>query len=233
VAAGANTVLCGRRQKHLEQASTEAGGGAVWMIDVAEEEGVERLGDEARRFGPVDAVVATVGAAPLKRIETLTQADWLSLLKTNVVGINCAITALLPALADGALVIALSSEAVMMPRWALAAYGASKAALEASFAGWRVEYPRLRFGTVGVGSTFPTDFARDFDMNLLGTALEVWMRHGQAQEALMDSDHVGQVLVGMLAALLPFPGVNMEHIVLRTPSPVLGTSELTGAFAPG
>jgi NAD(P)-dependent dehydrogenase (short-subunit alcohol dehydrogenase family) len=146
-------------------------------------------------LAPIDAVISTVGTAKLKLLEHTTEADWKVVLDTNVVGVNSAIRVMLPSLATGAIVLALSSEAVTMPRWALGAYGASKAALEVSMAGWRLEFPRVRFGTVGVGSTVPTEFAR----------------------------------ASVLASLLPFPGINMEHIVLRTPTPAVGTSDLMRA----
>jgi NADP-dependent 3-hydroxy acid dehydrogenase YdfG len=226
IRSGADVLLCGRRLERLEEVATEAGGGTPLAVDVDDHSSIERLGDAISKFGPTDAVLSTIGTAHLKRVEHTTQSEWASTMQTNVIGVNCAISAMLPSLRDGALVVALSSEAAGSPRWAMAAYGASKAALEASVAGWRLEYPRLRFGTVVVGATIPTDFARAFDGELLGTALDVWAAHGQAQEEFMDADDLGQVLAGLFAALLQFPGVNMERIVLRTPSPVIGHTGL-------
>ena len=226
IRAGADVLLCGRRLDKLEEVVTEAGLGTPLAVDVDDYASIERLGHAISEFGPVDGVLSTVGTAHLKRVQHTTQADWASTMQTNVIGVNCAISAMLPSLRDGALVVAMSSEAAGAPRWAMTAYGASKAALEVSVAGWRLEHPRLRFGTVVVGATIPTDFARAFDGEVLGTAMDVWAAHGQAQEKFMDTDDVGQVIVGLFAALLPFPGVNMERIVLRTPSPVLGHSGL-------
>jgi NAD(P)-dependent dehydrogenase (short-subunit alcohol dehydrogenase family) len=228
-AAGADVLLSGRRADRLQEVRTEAGGGSTCAVDLADPVGIVRLGEDVSRLAPVDAVISTVGAAQLKLLEHTTEADWKTVLDTNVVGVNSAIRVMLPSLATGAIVLALSSEAVTMPRWALGAYGASKAALEVSMAGWRLEFPRARFGTVGVGSTVPTEFGRAFEGEILGQALEMWTRHGQAQEAFMDSDHVGQVLASVLASLLPFPGINMEHMVLRTPTPAVGTSDLMRA----
>jgi NADP-dependent 3-hydroxy acid dehydrogenase YdfG len=224
--AEADVLLCGRRENRLIEVQTEAGRGVVCPVDLADAGDIERLGDAAGRLQPVDAVVSTVGTAKLRLLSHMTAADWRTALETNVVGVNSAIRALIPAMGDGALVLALSSEAVTTPRWALAAYGASKAALEAALAGWRLEYPRVRFGSVAVGATIPTEFGRAFEGELLGQALAVWNSHGQVHEDFMDSDHLGQVLAGLLASLLPFPGVNMEHVVLRTPAPVTGSSKL-------
>ncbi len=233
IRAGADVLLCGRRLDKLEEVATAAGGGTPLAVDVDDNSSIERLGDAISGFGPVDAVLSTIGTAHLKRVEHTTQADWASTMQTNVIGVNCAISAMLPSLRDGALVVAMSSEAAAAPRWAMTAYGASKAALEVSLAGWRLEYPRLRFATVVVGATIPTEFARAFDGEILGTAMDVWAAHGQAQEQFMDTDDVGQVLTGLFEAMLPFPGVNMERIVLRTPSPVVGHTGLErGSMTP-
>lgn len=224
--AGAEVLLCGRREDRLVEVRHRSGGGEVHAVDLSRPEEIDVLAERVRSMAPVDAVVSTVGIAPLRLMMDTTYADWRQVLDTNVVGVNSAIRAVLPSLADGAIVLALSSEAVTMPRWALGAYSASKAALEVSLAGWRTEYPRIRFGCVGVGATVPTEFARHFEQELLFKALEIWARHGQAHEQFMDSDHLGAVLALLLGSLLPYPGVNMEHIVLRTPSPVTGSSEL-------
>jgi NADP-dependent 3-hydroxy acid dehydrogenase YdfG len=222
IRAGAEVLLCGRRLDKLDEVAKAAGDGTPFEVDVDDDSSIERFGQAVAEFSPVDAVLSTIGTAHLKRVQHTTQADWAATMQTNVIGVNCAISAMLPSLRDGAPVVAMSSEAAGAPRWAMTAYGASKAALEVSLAGWRLEYPRLRFGTVVVGATIPTDFARAFDGEVLGTAMDVWTAHGQSQVEFMDTDDVGQVLVGLFAAMLPFPGVNMERIVLRTPSPVVG-----------
>ena len=222
IAGASGVLLCGRRRERLDAIRDQAGQGSVCTVDLLRAGDVERLARAAEGFGPVDALVSTVGMAHLKLLASMTDAEWRDVLETNVIGVNAAIRALLPCLSDGAVVLALSSETVTMPRWALGAYAASKAALEVSFAGWRLEYPRIRFGTIGIGATFPTDFGRNFDGAILGAALDQWTRHGRAQERMMDPDDVGQVVVRLLAALLAFPGVNMEHLVLRTPAPVAG-----------
>jgi NAD(P)-dependent dehydrogenase (short-subunit alcohol dehydrogenase family) len=224
---GADVLFTARRQDRLDGAVAEAGGGHAVAVDVGVVGDCARLGEEASRLlGSVDVVLSSVGTAPLKLLADTTAEDWMTTLQTNVIGVSSAVAALLPSLADGAMVLALSSEAVQMPRWAMGAYGASKAALEAMLRTWRVEQPRYRFGTVGIGSTFPTEFGGSFDRAMLGAAMDMWTKHGQAQEAFMDPEDVAAVLLGMIASLLPCPGVNMEHTLLRTPAPVVGSSEL-------
>ena len=225
VKAGADVLMCGRRKDRLEALASELGGGTPLAVDLSSDADIERLGTETARFGPVDAIVSTVGLADLKMLTDMTSADWRKVLDTNLIGISCAIRAMLPSAADGAMVLALSSETTDAPRWALIGYTASKAALEVTISGWQLEYPRLRFGVVGVGATVPTEFGRDFEGQILGDALDTWARHGQAQEKFMECDHVGGVLSGMLSTLLPYPDINLEHVILRTPSPVIGSSE--------
>lgn len=224
--AGADILLCGRRPDALESARREVGSGIVCAVDLGRDEGCAQLAEQASAFGPVDAVLSTVGSAPMVRIEDMTLSRWTEVLQSNVASINAAVGALAPHVHDGGMVVALSSESVAMPRWGLGPYASSKAALETSFAAWRNEYHRLRFGTVAVGATVPTDFGRDFEGEILGTALEVWTTHGLAQEQFMDTDEVGRVLVGIVAALVEFPGIGAEHLVLRSPSPIVGSSEL-------
>jgi NAD(P)-dependent dehydrogenase (short-subunit alcohol dehydrogenase family) len=225
VAAGADVLLCGRRRERLEETREAARGGTVFPVDVTDPADLERLGEQALRFGPVNAVVSTVGISQLKLLFEMSIEDWRAVIDTNLIGVNLAIRSLLPAVADHGLVLALSSEVIEMPRWALSAYGASKAALETSMAGWRVEYPMARFGSVVIGATMPTEFHRDFDDSRLGPSLEIWTRHGLSQDEMMQADHVGAAIAGLVAAVLPYPDVGLEHVVLRSPSPVIGTAE--------
>jgi hypothetical protein len=53
-----------------------------------------------------------------------------------------------------------------------------------------------------------------------------WALHGLAQSAFMDTDEVGAFLVQMYGAALPFPQVNIEHLVLRSPSSLVGDAQL-------
>ena len=229
--AGAALLLCGRRADALKAARAEAGTGTVCAVDLGTEEGCSRLGEEAASFGPIDAVVSSVGSAPLERIEDMSLSAWSAVLQANVASVSVAVAALAPHMRDGGMVLALSSESVALPRWGLGPYAASKAALETSFAAWRNEHHRLRFGTVAVGATVPTEFGRSFEGAVLGTALEVWATHGLAQESFMDTDELGGVLAGMVAALIDAPGICAEHLVLRSPSPIVGTADLMKAVA--
>jgi hypothetical protein len=72
-----------------------------------------------------------------------------------------------------------------------------------------------------VGATFPTEFSRDFDGDLLGEVLSEWSKRGRLPETMMPTDDVADALTGVLAALAVVPSVGMDHIVLRSPTPPL------------
>ena len=112
------------------------------------------------------------------------------MLEINVIGIHQLIRALLPVLSPGALIAVMSSESTLQPRHTLGVYTSSKAALEISMRVWRQEQAPLRFTTLVVGGTFPTDFGAEFDMEQLMPAMESWTRHGTIQEKLMTPEGV-------------------------------------------
>jgi NAD(P)-dependent dehydrogenase (short-subunit alcohol dehydrogenase family) len=216
---GAEIVVVARRQAQLDEVVKEAGSGTAIVADLAVGADCERIGTEAASLlGAIDLVLVAAGLAPLKEIERQTHDDWMHTLAVNVVGINVAIASLLPALAPRAIVAVLSSESVGHPHWGLASYGSSKAALEESMRYWRLEHPEFRFSTVPVGSTVPTEFGAGFDPETLGRAFEIWAASGLAQTELMNCDDVAGAILGVLAGALPYPGVGMEHLLLRSPA---------------
>jgi NAD(P)-dependent dehydrogenase (short-subunit alcohol dehydrogenase family) len=220
-------VVAARRREALQALVEEAGGGTAVPVDLCEPESCAAFAVAAAEAagGPIDAVLFTAGTAPLARIETLDAEQWHRTLSTNVVALNLIISGLLPSLARGAVVAALSSEAVGMPRFGLAAYGASKTALEYSLRSWRLEHPEVRFSVVNVGSTVPTEFGDQFDPELLVEALNVWATQGLAQAAFMKTDDLGCALVELVATALRHPEIGMEHVALRSPSGVVATAD--------
>ena len=226
---GADVVVSARRQAQLDELIKEAGGGQAITADLAKADDCTRIGTEAAALlGTIDLVLFCAGLAPLKPIEDHTQDDWMNTIAVNTVGINLAIAALLPALAPRAIVAVLSSETVGHPHWGLASYGASKAALEESMRAWRVEHPEFRFSTIPVGATIPTEFGNGFDPDMLMRAFEAWAATGLTQTELMQCDDLAAAILGVLAGALPYPGVGMEHVLLRSPA---GHTSSTDAMA--
>jgi NAD(P)-dependent dehydrogenase (short-subunit alcohol dehydrogenase family) len=227
VRAGAEVVLVARRGDALKEAVAQAGGGSVVEADLRSPEDCARIGEEARRLlGTVDLVVLAAGTALMRPLRELSAAEWAGMLETNLTGINLTISAMIPTLAPGAIVAALSSESVGHPFYWLAGYTSSKAALEESLRGWRVEHPEARFTCIQVGATVPTDFGSNFEPERLEVALQAWARQGRAQATIMNTDEVASVILGILASASPYPGVGLEHIVLRSPAPVIDSADV-------
>jgi NAD(P)-dependent dehydrogenase (short-subunit alcohol dehydrogenase family) len=232
VRAGAQTVLAARRKARLDEAVDEAGGGIVVAGDVGDPLDCERIvAEAAATLGELDLVLYSVGYAPLRRLADVTVDDWRAVFDANLVGAHQIVRATLPWLAPGAIVAALSSETVGQgrSRSALGAYSASKAALEETLRIWRIEHPRVRFCCVSVGPTVPTEFGSDFDADLLHASIDDWIRHGLAHDDFMATDDVAHVLADVFGSALGRPGVGIDHITLRSPSPVAGTSGLPSA----
>ncbi|WP_299577247.1 SDR family oxidoreductase [uncultured Williamsia sp.] len=216
---GAQVVLVARRKEKLDDAIAEAGTGTPVAADIADPAGAAAVAEAARTtLGEVDLLFCSVGVAPLKMFADTDSDDWESVMRTNVVGVHQLIRHALPVLAEGAIVGALSSESVGQQRAALGAYAASKAALMSSFDAWRTEHPGLRFCTIAVGSTIPTEFADAFDPELLGSVLEDWIWRGLVQETLMTPDAVADAIAGMLAGIIDHPDVGLDHAVIKPPS---------------
>jgi NAD(P)-dependent dehydrogenase (short-subunit alcohol dehydrogenase family) len=220
--AGAKVVLVARRADRLGDAAMEAGGAHAVVGDVNDVDDCTRIVDSAvNTNGPIDLVFHAAGTAPLRAMAETTTAEWQSVLATNLLGVQSMISAAIPHLVTRGIVAVLSSETVSKPRVGLGAYGASKAALEHSLQSWRLEHDHVRFACLEVGATQPTEFGAAFDMSALGPAMEAWARHGLTQAEYMDTDAVADFFVTMLGAALAHPGIAVEHLTLRSPSPIV------------
>jgi NAD(P)-dependent dehydrogenase (short-subunit alcohol dehydrogenase family) len=206
--AGAEVVAAARRAEPPGVAAdvcTDAGRAAV--VDACRDQ-----------LGGLDLLFYAAGRADLAPLVDTDVDTWEATFDTNVVACNRLVAAALPLLDPPAIVAVLSSETAAVPRSGLVAYAASKAALETSVRGWQVEHPGLRFSVVGVGATQPTEFGHGFPGDLLGPALHDWGRRGLMQAAYMDTAEVAAVLVGLYGVALANPTVNVEHVLLRSPS---------------
>jgi NAD(P)-dependent dehydrogenase (short-subunit alcohol dehydrogenase family) len=222
VQAGANVVMAARRAERLAEVIAEAGGGTSVPTDLRVRGDCHRLADEvAAVLQSVDLVLISAGTAPLRRMEAISTDDWQQVLETNVIGIHQAISELLPVLSPEAIVAVISSESVMAPRSHLGAYGASKAALEHSFLQWQEEHPWLRFTTVSLGATVPTEFGDGFSTDDIVEAIGKWAASGRNQAAFMDTEQVCDVLVATLGSLIANPTIGLPRIELRSPAPVV------------
>ena len=223
---GATVVLAARRGDRLSEVVQEAGAGLPVPVDIADPQSCAGFATQVRELlGEVDLVVCGAAYSPLRWFDQADADVWRRVLDINVVGTHQVIKRLLPICAPRALVAVMSSESTMQPRHALGVYAASKAALEMSMRRWRLEQPATRFTTMVVGGTFPTDFAADFDPDVLVPAMQEWARHGTVQEDLMTPQDVAEAMRGALAAVIDLPGVSLDEVVIRSPSAVAGSAQ--------
>ncbi len=224
VALGAQVVAAGRRPERVEELRGSGVAAAV-AVDVADPADCRALAESVGSvLGAAEAVINCAGAGALSTLAGLSAGDWSGVLDTNLIGANHVVTALLPVLAPGAVVGAVSSDSAGCPPYALGAYAASKAALETVWAGWRVEAPQFRFCTFALGPTFPTDFGRDFQSEDLDDASPHWNRAGFAWDRMTDTDQVAGLLADTVASLLRHPGLSVEHMLIRSPAARTGAA---------
>ncbi len=217
---GATVILAARRSDRLAEVVAEAGGGWAVPTDLRAEADCAALAAEtAQRVPSIDLLFVAAGTAPIGRIETITSEDWDQVIQTNLIGIHRVITALLEQLAPEAVVAVVSSESVDTPKSHLGAYGASKAALEHTMLQWQEEHPGLRFTTIGLGATVPTEFGHGFAPTEIVDAIETWAANGRIQASFMDTAEVCDVLFQMLASTVASPTVGIPRVDLRSPSP--------------
>jgi NAD(P)-dependent dehydrogenase (short-subunit alcohol dehydrogenase family) len=220
VRAGARVMLAARRLDALEAAVKEAGGGAAVAVDLARPEDVSRLSAAvSATLGGLDVVISSAGVAPLKLMMDTGDEHWDQVLATNLVGTHRLLRCCVPLLGRSGSFFALSSDSVPRPRPGLGAYSVSKAALEQLIEYWRMDHPWLRFTTVTVGDTFPTEFGSAFDGDLLTGLLDEWGARGLAQARFMAPDDVAATLLAVAATLRDTPDVGIDHLTLRSPSP--------------
>lgn len=216
---GAQVMLVARRRKELEEAAAEAGGGQPFAVDLSDPADCARLGPAIEaELGGLDVVVSCAGVAPLQTMMETSDEQWEQVLATNLVGGSRLLRTCVPRLGRSGTFIALSSDSVLRPRAGLGAYAASKAGLEQMLRSWRLEHPWLRFTTVTVGDTFPTDFGSAFDGELLMKVLDEWAAHGLAQAKFMTPGDVARTLLAVAGAMHQTPGIGIDHLSIKSPS---------------
>jgi NAD(P)-dependent dehydrogenase (short-subunit alcohol dehydrogenase family) len=217
--AGARVVVVARREAELKAVFGENANAFPVVADLDDPTSGERVvGAINEHLGGADAVLVAAGRAPLRRVADTDDDDWQQVLRTNLIGVHHVLRTVLPVVVDDGIVLCMSSESVGEGRLGLAAYSASKAALEQLLRSWRAEQHRVRVGAVVVGATFPTDFGRDFGEELLLDALSTWSARGQLPADAMPTEEVGKAVVAVIGAALASPKVGFETVVLRSAS---------------
>ncbi|BBZ05325.1 oxidoreductase [Mycolicibacterium chitae] len=214
-ARGATVAVAARRVELLTELA-ESIGGTAFELDVQDAKAIEKVVPQAVESlgGSVDAVLFTSTVVPFAYIEDTDVATWLHAYAVNALGANYVLRASLPHLSEDGVVLITSSREVGRPRAGVAAYDASKAALDEILNAWRSEHPDLSLIRVGMGPTEDTEILRGADRDLLEELFKSWVEHGQLPAQMSELDDVANTLVSLVTAAYANPSVVPEIVQL-------------------
>lgn len=218
-ARGATVALAARRVGLLDELATELGGTAH-ELDVSDPRAIEQVVDRvAAQLGRLDAVVFTSAAVPFALIEDTDVTTWVHAYAVNAVGASHLLRSALPYLSDDAVTLIASSHDVGRPRAGVAAYHASKAALDEILRSWRAEHPELPLIRVSVGPTEDTEILRGADRDLLADLYRAWAQEGQIPARMSAVEDVANAMLSLIAVSRANPSVVSEivHLAPRVP----------------
>jgi NADP-dependent 3-hydroxy acid dehydrogenase YdfG len=211
---GAKVAVAARRMDLLNELATAIDGFA-FELDVADTASIGPVVDAAAEaLGGLDAVVFTSTVIPFAHIEDTDVVTWMHAFSVNTVGANNVLRAALPHLSEDGVVLVASNNDVGRPRAGVAAYGASKAALDEILLAWRNEHPDLSIVRVGIGPTQDTEILRGADRELLSQLMKSWVEHGQLPEQMSQLQDVANTLVSLVMSAVANPSVVPEVVQL-------------------
>lgn len=211
---GAKVAVAARRTDLLESLAEQIGGTA-FELDVEDSAAIGRVvAAAAESLGSFDAVVFTSTVAPMAHIEDTDIATWIHAFNVNTLGANSLLRAVRPHLSENGVVLITSSHDVGRPRAGVAAYNASKAALNEILHSWRSEHPDLAIVRVGIGPTEDTEILRGADRELLSLLFKSWKAHGQLPEQMSALNDVANTLVSLVSTAYLNPSVVPEVVQL-------------------
>lgn len=155
---GARVVIFGRSRQTLDQAASSLGDEVLSMAgDVRNIGDLERLFDQtAKRFGKIDALVASAGIAKFAPVEVLSEGLFDELSDTLFKGVFFTVQKALPHMRDGASIILVgSADGDKQGRIGTSVYTASKSAVRSLARSLSVELlPRnIRVNVLSPGMT--------------------------------------------------------------------------------
>lgn len=222
---GAKVAVAARRMDLLTTLADTIGG-AAFELDVEDTSAISRVvAEAAEALGGLDAVVFTSTVVPFANIEDTDVTTWVHAFSVNAVGANNVLRAALPHLSENGVVLIASSHDVGRPRAGVAAYSASKAALDEVLHSWRSEHPELSIVRVGIGPTADTEILRGADRDLLSLLFRSWVEHGQLPAQMSTLNDVANTLVSLVITAHENPSVVPEIVQL---SPRIRTAEASG-----
>ena len=211
---GAKVAVAARRMELLSQLADTIGGSA-FELDVEDSAAIPGVVDAAAEaLGGLDAVVFTSTVIPFAHIEDTDVTTWIHAFSVNALGANNVLRAALPHLSENGVVLVASSFDVGRPRAGVAAYSASKAALDEILNSWRSEHPHLSVVRVGMGPTQDTEILRGADRDLLPQLFKSWSEHGQLPARMSALQDVANTLVSLVTLAYANPTVVPEVVQL-------------------
>ena len=211
---GAKVGVAARRMNLLTELA-DATGGSAFELDVEDPAAIPGVvGAAANALGGLDAVVFTSTVVPFAHIEDTDLATWIHAFSVNTLGANNVLRAALPHLSENGVALVASSNDVGRPRAGVAAYGASKAALDEILHSWRGEHPELSIVRVGIGPTQDTEILRGADRDLLAQLFKSWVEHGQLPAQMSALRDVANTLVSLVITAYSYPSVVPEVVQL-------------------
>ena len=213
-ARGASVALAARR---IDRLSSLAGHlhGFAYGLDVSHPNDIAAtVGSAAGALGGLDVVVFSSAVLPFAHIHDTDVTTWMHAFTVNAVAASQLLRAALPHLSASSVILVASSHDVGRPRAGVAAYNASKAALDEVLRSWRGEHPELALIRVAIGPTEDTEILRGADRDLLAELYRAWQEHGQIPAQMSAVADVANTLVSLVAAARENPSVVAESVYL-------------------
>ena len=212
VRAGALVTVSARRENLLHELVAEAGGGHVVAGDASVAEDAARIvGGAVEVMGGLDLVVYVAGYGVLQPLANSDAEVWGDVYRVNVIVANLIAGQAVPQMDRSGIVAFVSSRTVEDANALFSSYSASKAALDQCIRTWRVEHPERRFVRVVMGNCAPTEFANHMNAELIGEALETWVRQG-IPGGIMQVDDVAEALLETLSVGLRHPDIDLPEL---------------------
>jgi NAD(P)-dependent dehydrogenase (short-subunit alcohol dehydrogenase family) len=221
-AAGAAITVVGRSAEKLAEVMSTAGSGTGISADVTDPERCRELVVEAvDAMGGLDALVFSTAMSPLASLGEIDAQTWHDVIATNAIAPALVAQAAVDHLSDDGVIIFISSISTAGGYDGLAAYQASKAALDRTVRSWRSERPDRRFVCMAVGDTVGTEFARDFDLEKAAALFPKWLASNVIYQNHMEAEDLGATIAQFVAMLLAHPGLTIPELTIVPVGPMM------------
>ncbi|MFD0690754.1 SDR family oxidoreductase [Actinomadura fibrosa] len=214
---GARVALAARSAEKLSVAAKECGEGAVTVACDVRDEGRcrEAVATVVERLGGLDTLVYTVGMGLFKAVSEIDSDSWRAVFETNVFGAAHVTSAAVPHLEQaGGHAVYMGSESALYepsPWRGIAAYIASKRALDSVVRSYRAEHPAVAFTNFCPGATI-TEFAADIPQEAMERYVPEWVDRGYLGSGLLESSDHARMVVSILG--LP-ERVHVDRVEVR------------------